>query len=52
MGYTEKNLEEHIEKSLVKPDWYKSRLFSEFDRNFCSITEDIIGFIKETQKKE
>ena len=51
MGYSEKNLEEHIEQSLVQSG-YKSRLFSEYDRNNCSISKDIIGFIKDTQEKE
>jgi type I restriction enzyme R subunit len=51
MGYSEKNLEEHIEQSLIQIG-YKSRLFTEYDRNLCSISEDIIGFIKETQEKE
>lgn len=51
MGYSEKNLEEHIEQSLNQSG-YKSRLFSEYDRNNCSISEDIIGFIKDTQEKE
>jgi type I restriction enzyme R subunit len=51
MGYSEKNLEEHIENSLVLLG-YKSRLFSEYDRINCSISEDIVGFIKDTQEKE
>jgi type I restriction enzyme R subunit len=51
MGYSEKNLEEHIENSLVQLG-YKSRLFSEYDRINCSISEDIVGFIKDTQEKE
>ena len=51
MGYSEKNLEEHIEQSLVQSG-YKSRLFSEYDRYACSIHEDVIGFIKDTQQKE
>jgi type I restriction enzyme R subunit len=51
MGYSEKNLEEHIEQSLVQSG-YTSRLFSEYDRNNCSISEDVIGFIKDTQEKE
>ena len=51
MGYSERNLEEHIEESLVQIG-YKSRFFSEYDRNFCSIFEDIIGFIKDTQQKD
>jgi len=51
MGYSEKNLEEHIEQSLIESG-YKSRLFSEYNRNNCSISEDLIGFIKETQEKE
>lgn len=52
MGYSEKNLEEHIEKSLVDDFKYKSRLYTEYDRNTCSIHEDLIGFIKDTQEKE
>jgi type I restriction enzyme R subunit len=51
MGYSEKNLEEHIENSLVLMG-YKPRLFSEYDRTNCSISDDIIGFIKDTQEKE
>ena len=51
MGYSEKNLEEHIEQSLVQLG-YQSRLFTEYDRNLCSIGEDVIGFIRETQGKE
>ena len=51
MGYSEKNLEEHIEQSLIQSG-YKSRLYSEYDRITCSIHEDVIGFIKETQEKE
>ena len=51
MNYSEKNLEEHIEQSLVQSG-YKSRLFSEYDRINCSISEDIVGFIKDTQEKE
>ena len=51
MGYSEKNLEEHIEQSLVKSG-YKSRLFSEYDKNNCVIHEDIINFIQDTQEKE
>jgi type I restriction enzyme, R subunit len=51
MAYTEKNLEEHIEQSLLKVG-YTPRLFSEYDRNNCAINHDIIGFIKDTQEKE
>ncbi len=51
MNYTEKNLEEHIEKSLNQSE-YKTRLYTEYDRINCSISEDIIGFIKDTQEKE
>lgn len=51
MGYSERNLEEHIEHSLVQSG-YRSRLFSEYDRISCSISEDIIGFIKDTQERE
>ena len=51
MGYSEKNLEEHIEQSLIQLG-YKSRLFTEYDRNSCSISDDIVGFIKDTQEKE
>jgi type I restriction enzyme R subunit len=51
MGYSEKNLEEHLENSLIQVG-YKSRLFSEYDKVLCSISDDIIGFIKDTQEKE
>lgn len=51
MGYSEKNLEEHIEQSLNQSG-YTSRLFSEYDRNTCSLQEEIIGFIKDTQERE
>jgi type I restriction enzyme R subunit len=51
MGYSEKNLEEHIEHSLIQIG-YTSRLFSEYDKILCSIPEDVIGFIKDTQEKE
>ena len=51
MVYSEKNLEEHIEQSLIHTG-YKSRLFNEYDRVLCSIPSDIVEFIKETQDKE
>lgn len=51
MVYSEKNLEEHIEQSLIHTG-YTPRLFTEYDRVLCSVPSDIIGFIKDTQEKE
>lgn len=51
MVYSEKNLEEHIEQSLIHTG-YTPRLFTEYDRVLCSVPSDTIGFIKDTQEKE
>ncbi|MBK7764110.1 MAG: type I restriction endonuclease subunit R [Bacteroidetes bacterium] len=48
-GYTEKNLEEHIERSLHEVG-YKSLLHTEYDRVNCIVQSDLIEFIKDTQK--
>lgn len=50
MGYTEKNLEEHIEKNLLKVG-FNSLLHTEYDRVNCIIPFDLIEFIKETQNE-
>jgi len=50
MTYTEKNLEEHIEKNLQKVG-FKSLLYTEYDRVNCLVLSDLIEFIKETQKQ-
>ena len=48
MNYTEKNLEEHIEKNLLKVG-FLSLHHSSYDRNNCLVVDDLIQFIKETQ---
>lgn len=49
MTYTEKNLEEHIEKNLHQVG-FKSLLHTEYDRVNCIVPFDLIEFIKDTQK--
>ena len=49
MTYTEKNLEEHIEKNLHQVG-FKSLLHTEYDRVNCVVPFDLIEFIKDTQK--
>ena len=51
MNYTEKNLEEHIEKNLQKVG-FQSLLHTEYDRINCVVPFDFIEFIKTTQRKE
>jgi type I restriction enzyme R subunit len=48
---SEYRFEEWIEKSLNK-NGYSSRLYTEYDKELCLITEDVIGFIKDTQSNE
>jgi type I restriction enzyme R subunit len=48
---SEYRFEEWIEKSLNKKG-YTSKLYSEYDKDLCLITEDIVGFIKDTQPEE
>lgn len=45
MGYSEKNLEEHIEKNLQQRG-FKSLLHTEYDRVNCILPFDLIEFIK------
>ena len=49
MNYTEKDLEEHIEKNLNQVG-FTSRLHTEYDRVNCLIPIDFIDFIKDTQR--
>lgn len=51
MNFTEKNLEEHIEKNLQKAG-FNSLLYTEYDKNNCVIPSQLVSFIKETQPKE
>lgn len=48
---SEYRFEEWIEKSLNNQG-YTSRLYTEYDKDLCLIIEDVIGFIKDTQKEE
>ena len=48
---TEKKFEEHIEDHL-KTVGYTTTHFSEYDRNFCLIRDQVIDFIKRTQPEE
>ena len=50
MGYTEKNLEDHIEKNLQNVGFI-SLLHTEYDRVNCIIPLDFIEFIKDTQNE-
>jgi type I restriction enzyme, R subunit len=51
MTYTERNFEDHIEYELVESG-YKKRKTESYDKDLCSISEDLIGFIKDTQLKQ
>ncbi len=51
MNYTEEKFEDHIEKSLNSSGW-KSLHYSEYDRNLCQISSELLTFIKESQEKE
>lgn len=46
---TEKRFEEYIELSLHKQG-YKSILYTEYDKDLCLISNEVLSFIKETQK--
>ena len=48
MGYSEKNLEDHIETNLHKVG-FKSLLYTEYDRVNCVVSSDLIQFIKENK---
>ncbi len=47
---TEKKFENHIEKYLNSIE-YKSIHYENYDRNLCLIKDDVLEFIKETQKE-
>jgi type I restriction enzyme, R subunit len=47
----EERFETHIEHSLIKHG-YKSRLYTEYDKNQCQLPEEVIEFVKSTQKEE
>ena len=51
MTYTERNFEDHIEYELVESG-YQKRKTDSYDKDLCSIPEDLIGFIKDTQPKQ
>jgi type I restriction enzyme R subunit len=47
----EERFEKHIEQTLIGQG-YTSRLYTEYDRNQCQLQEELIEFIKSTQKEE
>ncbi len=51
MIYTEKDFEDHIELKLVESG-YKTHKIDSFRKDLCLISDDLIGFIKDTQPKE
>ena len=51
MNYTEEKFEDHIEKSFNSSGW-KSLHHSEYDRNLCQVSYELLSFIKESQEKE
>ena len=51
MIYTERKFEDHIEYELVESG-YKSRTTDSYNKVLCSIPDDLIGFIKDTQPKQ
>ena len=51
MNYTEEKFEDHIEKSLNSSGW-KSLHHTEYDRNLCQISSELLTFLKESQEKE
>ena len=51
MTYTERKFEDHIEYELVESGYQKRKTVS-YDKDLCSIPEDLIGFIKDTQPKQ
>ena len=51
MNYTEKKFEDHVEYLMNERGW-KSLLFTEYDRNLCQISNELISFIKESQPKQ
>ena len=51
MTYTERKFEDHIEYELVESGYQRRKTVS-YDKYLCSISEDLIGFIKDTQPKQ
>ena len=51
MNPSEKRFETHIEQSLNQQG-YNSIHFNEYDRTFCLIPNEVIGFVRKTQPKE
>ena len=51
MNYTEEKFEDHIEESLNSDGW-KSLHHTEYDRNLCQISSELLTFIKKSQEKE
>ena len=51
MTYTERKFEDHIEHELVESGYMKRKTES-YDKDLCSIPDDLIGFIKDTQHKQ
>lgn len=47
----EERFEKHIEQSLINHG-YESRLYTEYNKNQCQLQEELIEFIKSTQKEE
>jgi type I restriction enzyme R subunit len=47
----EERFEKHIENSLLNHGYF-SRLYTEYNKNSCLIEEDLLEFIKTTQKSE
>lgn len=50
-NYIEQDFELHIEEHLVSSG-YTSIHFSKYDRKWCLIPDELLGFIKDTQNKE
>lgn len=48
---TEKKFEDHIEDNLLEQG-YVAGHYSDYDRNFCVIKDDLIQFIKKSQPKQ
>ncbi|WP_228850801.1 type I restriction endonuclease subunit R [Aegicerativicinus sediminis] len=47
----EERFEKHIEQNLLD-NGYISRLYTEYDKNYCQLKEEFISFIKSTQKDD
>lgn len=51
MNYREKNFEDYIELKLIESG-YEARKTDSFMKDLCLISDDLIGFIKDTQPKQ